>query len=88
MSANTIQMERIVSKGCSQGFSCRPGFWNIQFNSLLNLDFGKRTTAIAFADNLLIAMRAETIREAENFTNIEISKITQWAKDNKILFNE
>jgi hypothetical protein len=37
------------------------GFWNIQFNSLLNLEFGKRTKAIVFADDLLIAVRAENV---------------------------
>jgi hypothetical protein len=62
-------MERDVTKGCPQGSCCGPGFWNIQFNALLNLNFGKRTKVIAFADDLLIARRAETIREAENFTN-------------------
>jgi hypothetical protein len=55
---------------------------------LFNLNFGKRTKTIAFADDLLIATRAETIRETENFANIEISKILKWAKDNKIIFNE
>jgi len=73
-----------VSKGSSQG----PGFWNIQYNSLLNLEFGKRTKAIAVADDLLIAVRLQTVREAENFANIEISKVSNWAKDNIRTFNE
>ena len=63
-------------------------FWNILYNSLLNLDYGKRTKAVAFADDLLIATRADTVREAENFTNIEIRKISKWAKDNKMAFND
>ena len=33
-------------------------------------------------------VKAETVRKAENYANIEISKITKWAKDNKITFNE
>jgi len=36
----------------------------------------------------LIAVKAETAKECENFANIEISKITEWAEDNKITFNE
>jgi ribonuclease HI len=51
------------------------------------LDFGKRTKAVAFADDL-IAIKAESAKEAENFANIEIGKITKWAEDNKIMFNE
>ena len=73
-----------MSKGSSQG----PGFWNIKYNSLLNLEFGKRTKAIAVADDLLIAVRLQTVREAENFANIEISKVSNWAKDNIRTFNE
>jgi hypothetical protein len=34
------------------------------------LDFGKRTKATAFADDLLIAVKVETAKEAENFANI------------------
>jgi hypothetical protein len=30
----------------------------------------------------------ETVREAENVANIEISRISNWAKENKITFNE
>jgi len=45
-------------KGCPQGSCCGPGYWNIQYNSLLNLEFMKQTKAIAFADDLLIAVKA------------------------------
>ena len=88
MSTNSTQLEREVSKGCPQGSCCGPGFWNRLYNSLLNLDYGKRTKAVAFADDLLIATRADTVREAENFTNIEMRKISKWAKDNKTAFND
>ena len=35
-----------------------------------------------------IGVKVETVREAENYANIEIRKITNWAKENKITFNE
>jgi hypothetical protein len=85
---NSTQIERDVNNGCPQGSCCRPGFWNIQYNSLLNLSYGKRTKAIAFADDLLIAVRAENVQEAEKFANIEIGKIKNWGKENNITFNE
>jgi hypothetical protein len=85
---NSKTIETEVSMGCPQGSKSGPGFWNIGFNSLLNLDFGKRTKVIAFADDLLIAVKAGNPKEAENFANIEISKIAKWAADNKIKFNE
>jgi len=88
MSTSTVQVEREVIKGYSQGSCCGPGFWNIQYNSLLNLNFRKQIKAVAFADDLLIAVKAESIRDAENITNIEMNKILNWAKNNKINFNE
>jgi ribonuclease HI len=88
LSTNSIRIEQKVSKGCPQGSSCGPAFWNIQFNALLNLNYEKQTKMIAFADDIIIAVRAESIREAENITNIEVGKIMTWAKNNKINFNE
>ena len=43
---------------------------------------------IAFADDLVIMTTAESIPEAENITNVELSKITDWARENKLQFNE
>jgi hypothetical protein len=77
---NSTQIKRDVTNGCPQGSCCGPGFRNIQYNSLLNLNYGKRTKAIAFADDLLIAVWAENVQEAENFANIEIGKIKNWEK--------
>ena len=83
-----MQTEREVAKGCPQHSCCGLGFWNNQYNSLLNLEFGIRTKTIAYADDLLTAVKVETVREAENYANTEISKTTKWAKYNKITFNE
>jgi hypothetical protein len=33
-------------------------------------------------------IKAESIREAENIANVELSKISAWAVNNKIRFNE
>ena len=88
MSTNSTQIEKEVSKNNPQGSCCVPAFWNNQYNSLLNLEYGKRTKAIAFADDLIIAVRVETVREAENHANVEIRKMSDWAKGNKITLNE
>jgi hypothetical protein len=57
MTTNTLQVEREVNKECPQGSYCGQCFWNIKYNSLLNLEFRKKTKAVAFADDLLIALR-------------------------------
>jgi hypothetical protein len=81
-------MEKEVSKGCSQGSCCGPGFWNILYNSLLNLKFIRQTKVVTFADDLILAVRGKTACKAGNFSNCELSKITAWSKSNKITFNE
>jgi len=66
LSANNIQIEKKVSRGCPQGSCCGPGYWNIQHNSLLNLPFMERTNVFAFADDLIIAIRGDSTRAVEN----------------------
>jgi hypothetical protein len=65
-----------------------PGFWNIQFNCLLKLEFKARTKAVAFADDLMLAVRGDSVSAVENYSNGEMSKIIAWAKRNKIRFND
>ena len=80
-------MEREVSKACPQEYCSGPGFVNIQYNSLLNLKFMRRKKFVASADDLILAIRVETVREAEKCSNLELSKMTL-SKSNKISFNE
>ena len=56
--------------------------WNLQYYSLLNLNYTNRTKAIAFADDLIIVTRGKTSIEAENIANIDVGKISSWAKVN------
>jgi hypothetical protein len=79
-------MEAVITRGCPQGSCCGPGLWNIYYNSLLNLNYTHRTKTTAFADDLILATRGRTV--IENTANIELTKISAWAKDNKIHFNE
>jgi len=66
MTTNNVSIKRSVTKGCPQGSCYRPGFWNVLYNSLLNLDLTSHSKAIAIADNLMILTRGETVIEAEN----------------------
>jgi len=43
--------------------------------------------AVAFADDLILAIRNESVRAAENISNIEMNKISAWSRNNKINFN-
>ena len=77
-----------ITKVSPQGSCCGPGLWNIQYNSFLTLKYTNHTKKLAFADDLVIVIKAESIREAENIANVELSKISAWAVNNKIRFNE
>ena len=43
---------------------------------------------MAFADDLILMIRADSISDAENIANVEMGKITMWAENNKTTFNE
>jgi hypothetical protein len=81
-------MEKNITEGCPQKSYCRPGFWNIQYNSLLNLRYTKHTKTVAFADDLVVMIKTDSIGEAENIANVELSIISAWTKENNIRFNE
>jgi hypothetical protein len=65
LQANTHTTKRTVTKGCPQGLCCAPGFWNVMYNALLNLNFSSHTKVIAFADDLAVLTKGKTPSEAE-----------------------
>jgi hypothetical protein len=88
MMVNSRKIQKSVTKGCPQGSCCGPWIWNIQYNSLLNIQLTDHTKVIAFADDLVIMTKAESIPEAENIMNAEMNKMSVWATENKLKFNE
>ena len=88
MLTNSRKIEKRITKGCPQGSCCGPGYWKILYKSLLNIKFTHHTKAVAFADDLVIMTKAESILEAESIMNAELSKISTWARENRLQFNE
>jgi hypothetical protein len=74
--------------GCPQVSGGGQGFWNILYNTLVNMDFTHHTTVIAFADDLLVLTGWKSTLDAENYANQDFKKIENWARDNKMQFNE
>jgi hypothetical protein len=75
LTINNYTTEKEVQKGCPQGSCCGPGFWNVMYNSLLNLNFSNRTKVIAFADDLIVLTRGTSKIEPENYANQDLKKI-------------
>jgi len=65
-----------------------PAFWNLQYNSLLNLEYTKNNKLITYADDLMILVKGIIQVEVENYANIETQKVANWARNNKIVFND
>jgi len=81
-------METTITKGLPQGLCCEPFLWNIEYNSLLTFKYTNHTKTVAFVEDLVIMIKAKSIREAESIANVELSKISAWTVNNKIRFNE
>jgi hypothetical protein len=47
-----------------------------------------RTKVVAFANDLILAIREKSVRAVENYANVKLSKITLWLKKNKIIFKK
>jgi len=88
ITTNNYSIERTITKECPQGSCSGPGFWNVLYNSLFILELTSRSKAIAFAEDLIIQTIGETVTEAENYTNLDLRKIEEWAQNNKMKFNE
>jgi hypothetical protein len=86
MNNSIVQKKR--SKGLPQGSASGPGFWNLSYNSLLNIEYTKNTTVIAYTDDLVILVKGKTQVEVENYANIETQKVAKWARNNKMSFND
>ena len=53
----------------------------------MSLELTSISKAIPFADDLIILTRGEIVAEAENYMNLELTKLQEWLKI-KIKFNE
>jgi len=88
INTNNFTIERHITRVFPQGSCSGPGFWNILYNSLHTLELNSRSGAIAFADDFIILTRGETVTEAENFMNVELTKVQKWAQNNRLVFKE
>jgi len=76
-------MENNITKVCPRVSCCGPISWNIQYNSLLKMRYTNHTKRAAFADDMVIMIKAASIGEAENIANVELRKISARVKENK-----
>jgi hypothetical protein len=84
---NSYNTRNNITRGYAQGSCCCPISCNIQYDTVFNLQITDHARVVAFADDLILTIRADSVGEAENIANIEMGKIAIWT-ENKIKFNE
>jgi len=47
-----------------------------------------RAKVVSYVDDLLIAVRGDSIRAVKNYGNAEMSKTDEWSRKNKIKYND
>jgi len=62
LTMNSLRIRKLVNRGSPQASCVAPGLWNLQFNSLLKIKILARSKVVAYADELLIAVRGDSIR--------------------------
>lgn len=85
ISIGPIEVARIAEKGCPQGSTLGPTFWNLVFDGLLRLleeVVGGRF--VAYADDLIVVVSAEDRRTLEIESQRVVDQIVQWCKTAKL----
>ncbi len=74
----------------SQRECIRSSILNIQFNDLLEFEFDQNEgiEIEGFAEDTIIKIRAQTITELEIRAQIALAKLSDWAQNSKLTFNE
>jgi ribonuclease HI len=83
---NSVTTKKIT-KGCPQGSCCGPGFWNLNYDSLLRVEFPDGCEVVAFADDLLVMIRGNDCFDAEWIANVALMRINEWSLQRKTKFN-
>jgi hypothetical protein len=72
---NNCKTDKGVQTGWPQESCCGAGFWNVMYNSLLNLQFSSRNKVRAFAKDLIVLTRGACKMETENCANQDLNKL-------------
>ena len=76
-----------MTKGCVQGSVCGPTFWNIILDELLETPLPEGCYIQAFADDVLLLVRAEDATSIEQKTNEALKIIQEWGVGVKLVFS-
>ena len=76
-----------LSRGCPQGSSLSPFFWNIFFNPIFDISLPSTAKTYGYADDLVLLVKGSSIEEMERDIKISLQKITLWCTNNFLNIN-
>lgn len=74
-------------KGSPQGSPLSPLLWNLTIAKLLTTTFPPNATIQAFADDIILTIRAPTRKKIEEISKSSLEIINEWSKRNEVEFN-
>ncbi|GJQ68982.1 hypothetical protein Trydic_g19862 [Trypoxylus dichotomus] len=80
-------VSRQVVRGCPQGSRSGPGYWNILYDSIFELNLGEGCEIIAFADDTTLLVRVRQYETLKGRANNALATILDWSRANKLTFN-
>ena len=84
-----IEVSKRPTRGCPQGSVLGPACWNIMFDELLRiLEAEVPDNFIAYADDLMVLVEANSRRELETKARCVVNNIVEWCKSSKLRISE
>lgn len=90
LSCPTGKKTKHITKGCPQGSVCGPMFWDVMLEELLEqLTIDPEVLgSIAYADDLLLIIDANSRRELENKSNEVLIRVNDWMNKVKLTISD
>ncbi|CAK1584821.1 unnamed protein product [Parnassius mnemosyne] len=80
------EIKKPTNRGCIQGSTCGPMFWNTLLDPLLQTTENTQAHVQAFADDILIIASNQDGQKLEITLNHTLKIITEWGKKHKLRF--
>lgn len=73
--------------GCQQASNSEPFFWNLDPNSLFDLDLGHFVKLIAYSDDFALLIEAPNAYMCVRRVERALARIEEWAESHKLTFS-